>query len=47
LNIFAVGFPLTLLIGFTLMMLSMPTLGPLFENHLLNGFTLMQGLVGE
>jgi flagellar biosynthetic protein FliR len=47
LNIFAVGFPLTLLIGFALMMLSMPTLCPLFENHLLNGFTLMQGLVGE
>ena len=47
LNIFAVGFPLTLLIGFTLIMLSMPTLAPLFEGHLFDGYTLMQGVVGE
>jgi flagellar biosynthesis protein FliR len=46
LNIFAVGFPLTLMIGFTLIMLSMPTLGPLFENLMLNGFELMQGVLG-
>jgi len=46
LNIFAVGFPLTLMIGFTLIMLSMPTLGPLFENIMLNGFELMQGVLG-
>jgi flagellar biosynthetic protein FliR len=47
LNIFAVGFPMTLLIGFALLMLSMPTLAPLFENLMFDGFTLMHGLVGE
>jgi flagellar biosynthetic protein FliR len=46
LNIFAVGFPLILLIGFALIFLSLPTLGPLFEQIMFDGFVLIQLLIG-
>jgi flagellar biosynthetic protein FliR len=41
LNIFAVGFPMTLLIGFVMMLLSLPTLAPQLNDLLLNAFSLM------
>ncbi len=46
LNIFAVGFPLTLLLGFALMLLSLPTLAPLFESLLEAGFLFLGRLLG-
>lgn len=46
LNIFAVGFPLTLLLGFALMLVSLPTLGPLFESLAERGFLFMRGVLG-
>ena len=41
LNIFAVGFPLTILIGILVLYLSLPYLAPAFERMLLDGFGTM------
>jgi flagellar biosynthetic protein FliR len=46
LNIFAVGFPITLLLGFVLLLLSVPALAPNFEALLGAGFELMSGIIG-
>jgi flagellar biosynthetic protein FliR len=42
LNIFAVGFPMTLLIGFVMMLLSLPSLLPQVTDLLLSAFGLME-----
>lgn len=46
LNIFAVGFPITLLLGFVLLLLTVPALAPNFEALLGAGFELMGGIIG-
>jgi len=46
LNIFAVGFPLTLILGFGLIMISLPTLLPRFSTLMNQSFTLMFGVLG-
>lgn len=45
LNIFAVGFPTTMLAGFVLMFFSVPVLVPLLQNLFDTGFTFMRALV--
>lgn len=45
LNIFAVGFPLTLSIGLFVLALSMPFYAPLLERLILDGLSLMMGIV--
>lgn len=46
LNIFAVGFPMTLMLGFVLILFSLPTLAPRFSGLLDQSFTLMRGVLG-
>ncbi len=46
LNIFAVGFPITLLLGFGLLLLTVPALAPNFEALLAAGFGLMDRIIG-
>lgn len=46
LNIFAVGFPLTLILGFGLIMISLPTLLPRFSTLMNQSFTLMFSVLG-
>jgi flagellar biosynthetic protein FliR len=46
LNIFVVGFPLTLTLGFGIMLVSLPLLLPQFERMLFGAFELMQRLAG-
>ena len=46
LNIFSVGFPITILVGFLVLMLTMPSLLPIFSYLLQNTFELMQELLG-
>ncbi|MDJ0878516.1 MAG: flagellar biosynthetic protein FliR [Halieaceae bacterium] len=41
LNIFAVGFPLTILVGFTLMLVSIPVLEPVLDTWFLDNFQFM------
>ena len=45
LNIFAVGFPTTMLAGFVLMFFSIPVLVPLLQNLFDTGFSFMRALV--
>jgi flagellar biosynthetic protein FliR len=45
LNVFAVGFPITLLLGFVLLLLTVPSLAPNFEALLAAGFELMGGII--
>ncbi|NBQ71224.1 MAG: flagellar biosynthetic protein FliR, partial [Nitrosomonadaceae bacterium] len=45
LNIFAVGFPLTLSIGLLVMALSMPFYAPILEHLVQNGLNLMMGIL--
>ena len=45
LNIFAVGFPTTMLAGFILMFFSIPVLTPLLEDLFLAGFEFMRTMV--
>jgi flagellar biosynthetic protein FliR len=45
LNIFAVGFSLTILAGFVLMAISIPLLSPLLSNLFANGFGFMRAVV--
>lgn len=44
LNIFAVGFPLTLSIGFLMLALSITFYAPILEQFVFNGFQLMMGI---
>ena len=46
LNIFSVGFALTLLMGFIIIMLIMPTLVPRFTELMLDGFALSRSITG-
>lgn len=46
LNIFAVGFPLTLMLGFVLILFSLQTLAPRFSALLGQSFTLMRSVLG-
>ena len=46
LNIFSVGFPVTMLMGFIILMLAMPTLLPRFNQLLLQGMQASQRLGG-
>ena len=46
LNIFAVGFPMTLMLGFVLILFSLPTLAPRFSGLLNQSFMLMRGVLG-
>lgn len=45
LNLFAVGFPITITIGFVVLALSMPYFIPLFDRLVLEGLSSMAGLV--
>lgn len=47
LNIFAVGFPVTMMAGFILMFLSIPVLFPVLENFYGIGFEFMRSLVNQ
>jgi len=46
LNIFSVGFPLTLLVGFVMMLLAAPVLRPQFERLLEQGLIAMRRMLG-
>lgn len=46
LNIFAIGFPVIMTMGFIVIMISMPSITPQFENLLQGGFGLMRELAG-
>ena len=46
LNIFSVGFPVTMLVGFIILMLVMPTIVPRFNQILLQGMQLSQRIGG-
>ncbi len=46
LNIFAIGFPITILIGFLALTLALPYFAPTFERMFMEGFTVMLKLAG-
>jgi flagellar biosynthetic protein FliR len=46
LNIFAVGFPVTLAIGFAALVLTLPYFAPVFQRLLDQGFRFVAGLGG-
>lgn len=46
LNIFAIGFPVIMTMGFIVILFSMPSITPQFENLLQGGFDLMRELAG-
>lgn len=46
LNIFAVGFPFTLIVGLVLVWLSLTSFLPTFENIMEHGFTFVSGILG-
>lgn len=46
LNVFVLGFILSLLLGFALILITLPGLGPLLEELLAGGFTLMRRVAG-
>ena len=46
LNIFSVGFPVTMLVGFIILMLVMPTILPRFQQILLQGMQASQKIGG-
>ncbi len=46
LNIFAVGFPITLILGFVIIILSLESFYPQFEQLLENGFAVIKRIVG-
>ena len=45
LNIFAIGFPVIMTIGFVILMLSLPSTIPLFENLLMSNYELMRAML--
>lgn len=47
LNIFAVGFPMMILLGFVLLLLTLPVLVPQFTELLADGFTLIGQITGR
>jgi flagellar biosynthetic protein FliR len=47
LNIFAVGFPITIVFGFSIMLAALPGLLPQIESQFESGFTFMQNIVEE
>ncbi|MCK4742484.1 MAG: flagellar biosynthetic protein FliR [Sulfuriflexus sp.] len=47
LNIFAIGFPVIMTIGFVILMLSLPSTIPLFENLLDSNYELMRSMLGS
>ena len=46
LNIFAIGFPVIMTMGFIVIMISMPSITPQFERLLQGGFSLMREIAG-
>ena len=46
LNIFAIGFPVIMAMGFVILMLSLPSTIPLFENLLDSNYELMRSMLG-
>jgi len=46
LNIFAIGFPIIMTIGFVIILISLPSIIPLFESLLDSAFELMRTIVG-
>lgn len=46
LNIFAIGFPVIMTLGFVVILFSLPSVAPLFENLLQGSFGLMREMVG-
>lgn len=46
LNIFAIGFPVIMTLGFVVILISMPSITPQFENLLQGGFDLMREMAG-
>ena len=46
LNIFAIGFPVIMTIGFVILLLSLPSTIPLFENLLDSNYELMRAMLG-
>jgi flagellar biosynthetic protein FliR len=46
LNIFAIGFPVIMTIGFVVILVSMPSITPQFENLLQGAFGLMREMAG-
>ena len=47
LNLFAVGFPVSMLVGFSMLALAMPHLGPAFEHIFEDGFRIMRMVLGK
>ena len=47
LNIFAVGFPITMMAGFVLMFLTLPTLLPRFTDIMMGSFDLIEEILLE
>ncbi len=47
LNIFSVGFPMTLLVGLFILYLSIPSLAPIFHGLLTDGFEFARRMIGE
>jgi len=47
LNIFAIGFPVIMTIGFVILMLSLPSTIPLFENLLDSSYELIRSMLGS
>ena len=45
LNLFAVGFPVTMLVGFSMLVLAMSHLGPAFEHLFEDGFRIMRAVI--
>jgi len=44
-NVFAVGFPITIIVGFVMILFSLPTITPLLENLLSEAFARLPGLL--
>lgn len=47
LNLFAVGFPITILLGLFILVLSVRTQGPVWEAHMMDAFSLLTQLLGS
>ena len=47
LNLFAVGFPITILLGLVILVMSLQTQGPVWLEHITEAFTLLTGMLGS
>lgn len=47
LNLFAVGFPITILLGLGILVMSLQTQGPIWLAHMTEGFALLTGMLGN